>query len=651
MDSIETIYEHIKEWAADNIGKSFTFRQNQLEAIGYIINSVVNNKYKVNTIQAPTGTGKSLICIISAGVLSKYYNLKSYILASDLYLWQQYADAIDKYRLKDFGYLKGSQGNYYCKVSCCDFQYGKCKIEKIGLNKLRKKDWRDKNGYSCVDGCIYMQQRFRAEKAPVTLLTYQLWLAQMNLVDHSDGTGFLKRNVIFCDECHNIPSIVQSYSQPIIDAVQDREKLERVLQYALNRGVESYYQADCINPKSLKKFVDKKVDSDDHPILNDVTDINTVMKNFDYFIDCLHISEQVQHAKVLDMDILRDFNKMLCFISRAAQQVLDGLKDERETVLKKKKEKGYKKNDDDKDILAAYKVCSWATSYALTIYEFIRSSKEAGAEFVIVEENIEYGTNKLTYSINCVREDYLIYNYLLKNCDNAVMTSATVGNKQSFMDNIGARFTEEGTAHFVDLPNIFDFSKSPIYYIPHYKMSMANKKEDFPKIQQLIYKIAMSPTFLNQRGMINTGSYANAKAIYDNAPRNVKQRLLMYNTAKDKNVCIETYTKSKNKILIGPTLVEGVDLPGDLCRFIIIAKVPFPNIGSKQIKAKMELFPLWYDSTTSNNIIQNIGRGVRNESDYCTTFIVDGCFGSLYSRTISQYPLELQRRIITLNNL
>ena len=88
MDSIETIYEHIKEWAADNIGKSFTFRQNQLEAIGYIINSVVNNKYKVNTIQAPTGTGKSLICIISAGVLSKYYNLKSYILASDLYLWQ-----------------------------------------------------------------------------------------------------------------------------------------------------------------------------------------------------------------------------------------------------------------------------------------------------------------------------------------------------------------------------------------------------------------------------------------------------------------------------------------------------------------------------------------------------------------------------------
>ena len=125
----------------------------------------------------------------------------------------------------------------------------------------------------------------------------------------------------------------------------------------------------------------------------------------------------------------------------------------------------------------------------------------------------------------------------------------------------------------------------------------------------------------------------------------------MYNTAKDKNVCIETYTKSKNKILIGPTLVEGVDLPGDLCRFIIIAKVPFPNIGSKQIKAKMELFPLWYDSTTSNNIIQNIGRGVRNETDYCTTFIVDGCFGSLYSRTISQYPLELQRRIITLNNL
>ena len=60
---------------------------------------------------------------------------------------------------------------------------------------------------------------------------------------------------------------------------------------------------------------------------------------------------------------------------------------------------------------------------------------------------------------------------------------------------------------------------------------------------------------------------------------------------------------------------------------------------------KKELFPLWYDSVTSNSIIQNIGRGVRNEHDYCDTFILDGCFERLYEATRSQFPIEIQQRI------
>ena len=59
----------------------------------------------------------------------------------------------------------------------------------------------------------------------------------------------------------------------------------------------------------------------------------------------------------------------------------------------------------------------------------------------------------------------------------------------------------------------------------------------------------------------------------------------------------------------------------------------------------MKLFPLWYNSKTSNIIIQGIGRGVRNENDYCTTYILDACFYSLYINTKDQYSPELQNRI------
>jgi Rad3-related DNA helicase len=173
---------------------------------------------------------------------------------------------------------------------------------------------------------------------------------------------------------------------------------------------------------------------------------------------------------------------------------------------------------------------------------------------------------------------------------------------------------------------------------------------DFPKIQDIIYKILSSNTYKDVRGMINTGSYENARAIYQNAPPNVRQRLCMYLTSKDKADVIERYTHTKNKVLIGPTLVEGVDLPDDLCRFIIIVKMPYPNIASKVVKAKMNLFPLWYSSATSNLVIQNIGRGVRNEHDWCTTFILDGCFQKLFESTADQYPPEMRARIQVINS-
>ena len=101
----------------------------------------------------------------------------------------------------------------------------------------------------------------------------------------------------------------------------------------------------------------------------------------------------------------------------------------------------------------------------------------------------------------------------------------------------------------------------------------------------------------------------------------------------------------EDSVIIGPTLVEGVDLPGDLLRFIIIAKVPYPNLKDKLVKAKMKLFPKWYSSETANSIIQGVGRGNRFADDWCITYIIDGCFDNLYYQTSSQFPVELRNRI------
>jgi Rad3-related DNA helicase len=108
---------------------------------------------------------------------------------------------------------------------------------------------------------------------------------------------------------------------------------------------------------------------------------------------------------------------------------------------------------------------------------------------------------------------------------------------------------------------------------------------------------------------------------------------------------IKLHQISSNTILVGPTLAEGIDLPGDECRFIIIMKVPYPSLGDRYVKEKIKFYPLWYNSTTSNEIIQGIGRGVRYDGDWCVTYIFDACFWNLYMSTKEQYSKELQERI------
>ena len=97
----------------------------------FVIKSILNDNRETSIIEAPTGSGKSLISIISAGVLSKYYHKSSYILCSDLFLWQQYADFIQNKDLKIFGYIKGAIGNSTCFTNKQDLSCGRCRLAKV----------------------------------------------------------------------------------------------------------------------------------------------------------------------------------------------------------------------------------------------------------------------------------------------------------------------------------------------------------------------------------------------------------------------------------------------------------------------------------------------------------------------------------------
>ena len=127
--SKDCIESNIDEWTPLNLGEKFTYREHQKEEIITLIYNVVNHKVHNQICEAPTGSGKSIINIVVACILNTYYNLSSYILVSDLFLWDQYDQFIKKNKtLKNVAILKGQTGNYKCDKNNEDMRTADCKL-------------------------------------------------------------------------------------------------------------------------------------------------------------------------------------------------------------------------------------------------------------------------------------------------------------------------------------------------------------------------------------------------------------------------------------------------------------------------------------------------------------------------------------------
>ena len=611
----KSIENNVKDWVANYIEEEFEFREHQFECIVNIIKSILDNPESNYICEAPTGSGKSLINIIAAGVLADYYGKTSYILVSDLFLWEQYDKFIQKHKKLQFGSIKGQTGNYKCALNKEDIRNADCKMAGISWGALFNPATINKYGYECAYKCKYLKARKKAVNAKVCLMTYQLFLFMLNNpAFNGDGKNqiFAVHDIIFCDECHNIPDIVQNQYSPCIKE-EDFEKLDQLFVWGSGGDTPDLFSSNN-ESYNIFKYYNR----------NSLQDkLKELWKQF--------ISEN--STKHDDVEAMLRYKDILGGISEIVIDAADYVSN-----------KKLNKSPVSKDDIKLFKLCTWFQNYCCFWSDFNNAISEAGEDYLIKDICVTNADGHLSVSFRCTKEDYMIYKYLLSRAPAKVLLSATVGGIDAYKENMGFRYLKNPEVEFEIIPSTFDFSKSPIHFLNKFKMSFREKETSFQYLKKVIYSICETK-FSNQRGMIQTGSYAFAKQLYNDAPLNVKQRMLLYNGSREKTTCIKIHELSDNTILVGPSLNEGIDLPGDLCRFIIIMKVPYPSLADKLVKEKMKLFPLWYSSTTSNDIIQGIGRGVRFNGDWCVSYILDACFWKLYLETQDQYSNEFKNRL------
>lgn len=222
---------------------------------------------------------------------------------------------------------------------------------------------------------------------------------------------------------------------------------------------------------------------------------------------------------------------------------------------------------------------------------------------------------------------------LYSRSDKVLLMTATVLDKKVFMRSAGLK---EADTDFISIPTPFPAEHFGVHIRPIGKMSRAGIDDALPLLPKAIKKILAEHP--NDKGIIHTTNYNIARKVGEVKDR----RLLVQGSAADRNDIIERHFNSKEPtVIVSPSMIEGLDLKGDLGRFQVVCKVPYPDMSDPVVKRKMNSDKEWYAWRTIRSLAQALGRGVRSQDDYTSTYILDECYIDMLDRWGSMFPEHL----------
>lgn len=176
-------------------------------------------------------------------------------------------------------------------------------------------------------------------------------------------------------------------------------------------------------------------------------------------------------------------------------------------------------------------------------------------------------------------------------------------------------------------------SARPVIVCPVAEMKFSNKAESFPLMVEAVEKIM---SWEEGRGLIHTVSYELAKAMsYIDSPR-----IRWYANSTEKEEVVKWFKETPGAVIIAPSMERGVDLPDEMLRWMVIAKLPFPNLGDKQVNARLHSRngSTWYRIQTIRSLVQMCGRGSRHADDFCRAYVIDKQLLRLLTQSKRLFP-------------
>ena len=375
--------------------------------------------------------------------------------------------------------------------------------------------------------------------------------------------------------------------------------------------------SDFITIKITESMVKRFKFSDEYSIMKQLKGVTT-------------ITQYVDFLKYLNGEVLTTLESMEKGMSSAPRNVKQDKRD-----LKINKVIGGKNSD-----VKLMQLATDLRQLQLKIEIFLKEYKENPNNWVLESYYNEKVKQKELSLEPIWAYDYLD-KYVFSNYDMVVLMSGTILDKSLFCQLNGLDVSK---AVYYSIRSPFNPKNRPIFYMPLGKMSYKSKEETFKKYVPYIKKLL--DKYKNKKGIIHTNSFELAKWI-EGA---IKDPRLIFHDSTNKDEMLRFHKESPEPtVIVSPSMDTGVSFDNDDARFQIIAKVPYPSLGSQKNKLRQSNNPDWYSWKTVSGLIQMTGRPVRSNIDYADTIIIDGGFGDVIKHSSHFIPDWIQEAIKKIN--
>jgi Rad3-related DNA helicase len=228
--------------------------------------------------------------------------------------------------------------------------------------------------------------------------------------------------------------------------------------------------------------------------------------------------------------------------------------------------------------------------------------------------------------------------FLWWHAEKFLLMSATLSPMLQLCADLGIDIKD---AACYDVPSIFAPEHNLVHVQPVADMSFKANQDNNNEFAKMINRL---DDILDQhsgvKGLIHCVSYPRRDRIL-RASRHYNR--FITHQPNNRQVMLDQFIASPEPLVfLSPAVERGIDLRDNLCRFILLVKVPFGNLhDDKQAAARYYSCKdgkRWYASQTCRRIVQCMGRGCRSADDFCENYILDSAFIKFYEQNRLMFP-------------